>query len=148
VPLTAIAETFSINVPEITIGVDVPYAADDGEIEVIVEACFGSETGTTTTGVFDVVLVGAGVEDGDGDGVAVTEGVGEAEAEAEGDAEAEAEGDAEGVGVADADGEGDGDGELAAIVNEVDAAEAVPGPATLLAITVTVQVPAGTAVKV
>jgi hypothetical protein len=133
--LIRILDTFSTNVPEITIGVGVPYAADVGEIEVIVEACFGSTigaTGTTTTGVDVDEVDGVGVADAEGVGVGV--GVGLADADADGDAEAEADG----LGVADA----------VVIVKELDATDALPGPAMLFAITVTVHVPCGTEVKV
>jgi hypothetical protein len=139
--LIRILDTFSTNVPEITIGVGVPYAADVGEIEVIVEACFGSTigaTGTTTTGVDVDEVDGVGVAEAEGVGVGVgladADGVGVADADADGDAEA----DGDGLGVADA----------VVIVKELDATDALPGPAMLFAITVTVHVPCGTEVKV
>ena len=138
-----ILDTFSTNVPEITIGVGVPYAADVGEIEVIVEACFGSTigaTGTTTTGVDVDEVDGVGVAEAEGVGVGV--GLADADADGVGVADADADGDAE------ADGDGLGVADAVVIVKELDATDALPGPAMLFAITVTVHVPCGTEVKV
>ena len=63
------AETDSTNLPEMTTGVDVPYFAELGEIDVILESCFGSPVGIGLGATpLDVVVEGVGVALADGDG--------------------------------------------------------------------------------
>jgi hypothetical protein len=115
-----IVETSSTNLPEITTGVDVPYFAELGEIEVILESCFGSPVCEGLGADPLDIVTPPPLED-----EVVVEGVGVALADAEGDA------DADGLGL----------GEEVVTVNDAEATEADPVPAAFFAATVTVHVP-------